>query len=76
MAPAILAIIVAFCLVLLALTVFGIWMFIDMLLNKSISPLLKIIWVLGFVFISLVAAAVYYFDEYKHKKLPKNLPKY
>lgn len=65
-----LAILLAFCLMVLFLIVFSIWMFIDMLLNKRITPLLKLVWVLGFICITVVAAAVYYFGEFKEKKLP------
>lgn len=54
-------------LVVLALGVFVIWMFVDMLRDKIITPGLKIVWVLGFVFLTVIATAVYYFDQYRHK---------
>jgi hypothetical protein len=47
------------------LTIFWLFMLLDMLKNDGIKGNDRILWFVGFVFLSLLAAGYYYFVQYK-----------
>jgi hypothetical protein len=47
-----------------AVGIFWIWMFWEMINNDSIHGNARLYWLLGFIFLSLLAAGYYYFTEY------------
>jgi hypothetical protein len=53
--------------VLISLTVisFWLWMFVDMIRNDDIDPAAKSYWTLGFIFLSILAAGLYYLNIYR-----------
>lgn len=63
-----------FALIILCLSVFWIWMLIDMLVSKRIPASSKVLWFLGFWLFWIFTVFVYYFVEYRpaHKKSQKD----
>lgn len=47
------------------LIAFWFWMFRDMLQNDYIAGNVRVIWLIGFIFASVLTAGYYYFTEYR-----------
>ena len=46
---------------------FWLWMFIAMIQNDEIDANAKTYWTLGFIFLSIVAAGLYYLNVYRQR---------
>ena len=46
---------------------FWLWMFIAMIQNDELDPNAKTYWTLGFIFLSIVAAGLYYLNIYRRR---------
>lgn len=47
---------------------FWLWMFIAMIQNDELDPNAKTYWTLGFIFLSIVAAGLYYLNVYRQRR--------
>lgn len=55
-------------LVLAAVFVFWGWMMLDMFSNKKIKAEIKVVWLIGFLLLSILTATFYYFTHYTSKR--------
>ena len=53
--------------VTLAAAVFWLWMFYEMLHDYRMPPQVRQFYIVAFVFLSLLAAGHYYFNQYKNR---------
>jgi heme A synthase len=55
--------------VLFSLTVisFWLWMFVEMIRNDDMDPTAKTYWTVGFIFLSIFAAGLYYLNIYRRR---------
>jgi heme A synthase len=55
--------------VLFSLTVisFWLWMFVEMIRNDNIDPTAKNYWTVAFIFLSILAAGLYYLNIYRRR---------
>jgi hypothetical protein len=47
---------------------FWLWMFIAMIQNDELDPNAKTYWTLGVIFLSIVAAGLYYLNVYRQRR--------
>ena len=52
----------------MALLVFWVWMYREMLNNDYLSPSEKNFWTIAFIFFNVFAAAYYYSTEYRNRR--------
>lgn len=52
----------------LVLAVFWFFMMLDMVVNKRIKREDKVLWLIGFIFLSILTACYYYFTKYDRSR--------
>jgi len=57
------SLVVVLCLLLIL--AFEIWMIINVLMNRAITPNARVLWLIGMLLIHPFVAIVYYFTDYK-----------